>query len=71
MSPSKSSCIEGVVPSAVMFRGRAFGRRLNHEGSDLISGSSHWCIHNLMGNGVSLEEVGTHECINRLSGSSM
>lgn len=34
--------------NAAMFNDRAFGRRLDHEGSKFISGWVHWRIHNLM-----------------------
>jgi hypothetical protein len=47
MSP-KGSCVEGLVPNAVVSRGAAFGEQLDYEGSDLINGIIHWWIHNLM-----------------------
>lgn len=34
----QSSDTEGVVPGTAVFRGEAFGRGLDHEDSDFISG---------------------------------
>jgi hypothetical protein len=46
MSPP-NSCVGGFVPNTT-FRGGAFGKWLDHEGSDLIIGLIHWWIHNLV-----------------------
>jgi hypothetical protein len=46
-SVSKGSCVEGLVPSAVL-RGGAFGKWLDYKGYDLISELIHCWIHNLM-----------------------
>jgi hypothetical protein len=40
MSP-KGLCVEGLVPSAALFRGGSFGRLLYHEVSDLMGGLTH------------------------------
>jgi hypothetical protein len=48
MSP-KSSSGEGLVPSSAVFRGGAFERWLDRDGSDIKNGLVHLWIYNLVG----------------------
>jgi hypothetical protein len=59
--PLKVSCVEGLVSDEAVFRGEALGRWLDHEGSDLISGLSHWLIHSLINLRKGLALSGDHE----------
>lgn len=44
----QSLCVKGLIPPATVFIGRAFGRWLDHESSDLINGLIYWWTYNLM-----------------------
>jgi hypothetical protein len=47
MAP-KRSCAKRLIPKVTIFRDGTLGKRLDHEGSDLINGLIHLWLHNLM-----------------------
>jgi hypothetical protein len=53
--------VRGLVPNVAMFEGWTLGKCLDHEGSDLISGLSHWLIHSLINLRKGLALSGDHE----------
>lgn len=57
VSPT-DSCAEGLVPHAIVFRNGYFGKWLDYEDSDVVSGLIHWTTHIWWHYGEDMETIG-------------